>query len=66
MKDYPKLKKLNYDELDMVSGGREIEKEETRAEGYCTSCGKMVPVAVFSGGRYRCCCLTGIMFNILK
>ena len=48
------IRLLSDEELEFAAGGKEMEKENTKTEGYCASCGKMVPVAVFSGGRYRC------------
>ncbi len=46
---------LSDDELEFAAGGKEMnDHNDTKTEGYCTNCGKMVPVAVFSGGRYRC------------
>ena len=48
------IRLLSDDELEFAAGGKEMDKDESKTEGFCVKCGKMMPVAVFTGGRYRC------------
>ncbi len=44
---------LDDEKLSNVTGGNG-DGDNIGLEGYCANCGKIVPVQISTGGRYRC------------